>query len=228
MPPPPEPAAPSEPYEPDAAPPPPPPPAPTYALYQGSGPPAQAFAPEPSPTAAPGAAPAPAAVAVLERDPVEFPGQPLPPDFFHALPERARRAPRKLNRTVLIVAIAVGAGIVSTVGGWYDREDAIASPARHLVAGACTEYRDIADRLENDDNDFEAMQDSIVWFQNNRDRFVEAAVLDPELQAAADVVVWFDDGIDAGFQQFLGISSAELEEREEPLSQACFTGPGRA
>jgi hypothetical protein len=56
-------------------------------------------------------------VAVLERDPAEFPGQPLPADFFAALPERTRRAPRKLNSRVLVViAIAVGSAVISAIG----------------------------------------------------------------------------------------------------------------
>ncbi|MGH9003878.1 MAG: hypothetical protein ACRDYV_12190, partial [Acidimicrobiia bacterium] len=204
-------------------PPPPPPaaPAPDFALYQGSGPPTDALRPAPLP-------PAPAAVGVLDRDEAEFPGQPLPADFFHALPERARRAPRKLNRTLLVVAIVAGGAIFSGITEWSGRESDIASPARHMVAGACAEYRDILNRLDSNPDDFVAFQDSVAWFQNNRDRFVQAAVLDPSLEGAAGVVVWFDDGIRADFAPFDGLSNGEMEQREEPLVEACYTGPGRA
>lgn len=171
---------------------------------------------------------APAAVAVLERDPVEFPGQPLPDDFFAALPERAKRAPLKISRKLVVLGIiGVSAG-VSAIGGWADRNDAITSPARHLVAGACADYRDFTTRLDNNRDDVTAFQDGVVWFQNNRDRFVAAARLDLELQGAADFVVWFNDLIDRGFAGADGITDDEIDAREEPLTQACYAGAGRA
>lgn len=234
---PPEPAdTPYESYAPPAPAAPPAPPAPAYEPDESYAPPVPP-APAPSGLASypppagyppPAADPAPAAVAVLERDPAEFPGQPLPPDFFTALPERARRAPRKLSRKLVFVAI-VGVGIVvSAIGQWADRNDALTSPARHLVAGACAEYRDFTTRLDRDGNDLAAVQEGMVWFQNNGDRFVEAARLDPGLQPAADFVVWFNGAMEAGFETIENVPQSEIDEREEPLTQACYFGPGRA
>lgn len=197
---------------------PPPAPAPAYTLYRGDGPPSASAALS---------TPASGAVAVLERDPAEFPGQALPPDFFAALPERTRRAPRKLNlRVLLVVAVAGGGAIISAIGEAGDRSAAVDSPARYLVAGACAEYRDITTRMENAD-DLAAVQDGIVWFQTNTDRFVEAARLDPELQPAADYVVWFNGVIEADFEPIQGLPEGEINDREEPLTQACYFGPGR-
>jgi hypothetical protein len=168
-------------------------------------------------------------VAVLERDPAEFPGQALPPDFFAALPERTRRAPRKLNlRVLIVVAIAGGGAVISAIGESADRGAAIDSPARYLVAGACADYRDFATRLDRNGDDPVALQDGIVWFETNGDRFTEAARLDPELQAAADYVVWFAGVIEADFEPIRDMPGSELDDREEPLTQACNTGPGRA
>jgi hypothetical protein len=167
-------------------------------------------------------------VAVLERDAAEFPGQPLPPDFFAALPERTRRAPRKLNLRVLIVVAVVGGGaLFSAIGDNADRSKALDSPARYLVAGACANYRDFATRLDRNGDDAAALQDGIVWFQNNGDRFTEAARLDPELQPAADYVVWFAGVIEADFEPIRDMPGNEIDAREEPLTQACNTGPGR-
>jgi hypothetical protein len=168
-------------------------------------------------------------VAVLERDPAEFPGQPLPSDFFAALPERTRRAPRKLNlRLLIVIAIAGGGAVVSAIGEATDRNAAVDSPARYLVAGACAEYRAITARLEGNPNDLAAVQDGMVWLQNNGDRFVEAARLDPDLQPAADYVLWWNGMIAGGSESFRDLSRGEITNREEPLAKACNTGPGRA
>jgi hypothetical protein len=168
-------------------------------------------------------------VAVLERDPAEFPGQPLPADFFAGLPERTRRAPRKLNLRVLVVVAIVGGGaIVGAIGDRADRSAAVDSSARYLVAGTCAEYRDFTSRLDRNGDDAEALQDGMAWFKNNGERFTEAARIDPKLQPAADFVIWFNGVIDARFEPIQGMSDGEMQDREEPLTQACFTGPGRA
>ncbi|MDQ3946626.1 MAG: hypothetical protein M3357_16035 [Actinomycetota bacterium] len=194
--------------------------APAYPLDQSDGPPA---------ASAPLSTPAPGAVAVLERDPAEFPGQPLPPEFFAALPERTRRAPRKLNLRLLVVVTVVGGGaIFSALGQRADRSAAVDSPARHLVAGACAEYRDFTTRMDRNSDDVDAFGDALAWFQNNGDRFTEAARLDPQLQPAADFVVWFNGMIGSGFETILEVPQGEIDAREAPLSQACYTGPGRA
>jgi hypothetical protein len=200
----------------------PPTPAVEHTPYVSYEPPPQTF------PAASAPAPAPAAVAVLERDPVEFPGQPLPDDFFGALPERARRAPRKLNRKLVVLAVVVVSAGVSAVGGWADRNDAVSSPARHLVAGACAEYRDINNRLNRNPDDFVAGSEALAWFQSNGDRFAAAAQLDPGLQGAADYVVWFNEVVNESVPTADEITDEEFAAREQPLTDACYTGPGRA
>lgn len=197
--------------------------------YAAPEPPASTPYEPPASYPPPATAPAPAAVAVLERDAGEFPGQPLPPDFFAALPERTRRAPRKLNLRVLIVVAVVGGGaLFSAIGDRADRTAAVDSPARYLVAGACAEYRDITTRMERNPNDVAAVQEGMVWLENNVDRFVEAARLDPDLKGAADYVVWWNAMITGDAQSFADLSRDEITNREEPLAQACYSGPGRA
>lgn len=168
-------------------------------------------------------------VAVAERDPVEFPGTPLPPGFFDALPEKVRNP---TSRRIPARAIGViGIIVVSAVGGAVraaDRSEDISSPARYLVKAACAEYRDFTTRLNKDADDVAATGQAISWFQNNVGRFAEAARLDPELTRASDVVAWFDRAIEADFAPIDALSDDELEALEDPLVQACYNGVGRA
>jgi len=204
--------------------PPPPPPSPAY--VPASYPPPAPPPPEAGPATP---APAPGAVAVLERDRAEFPGQPLPDGFFAALPERTRRAPRKLNVRVLVLVAVVGGGaLFSAIGEVSDRNAAVDSPARYLLEGACGDYRDFTTRLDRDGDDQDALADGMVWFANNGDRFMEAARLDPELQPAADFVVWFNGVIEADFEPIADMSPSEIDDREQALTEACYSGPGRA
>jgi hypothetical protein len=172
--------------------------------------------------------PAATAVGVLDRDPKEFPGRPLPPDFFASLQARTERPPRRHTRTVLVLVVAVGAGMASFRVGAADRNGATRSPARPLVAAACAGYRDFTTRLQHDGNDVGAFRDALAWFRTNHDRFLEAAHLDPKLQPAADFVVWFDGVAASGFEAMRDMSPEELGHRERPLADACYTGPGRA
>jgi hypothetical protein len=168
-------------------------------------------------------------VAVAERDPVEFPGTPLPPGFFDALPEKARN---RTSRRIPTRAIGVmGIIVVGAVGGAVraaDRNEDLSSPARYLVKGACAEYRGLTTRLSQDADDVAATGQLISWFQNNVGRFAEAARLDPELAKASDVVAWFDRAIAADFAPIDALSDDELEALEDPLVQACYNGVGRA
>ena len=176
-------------------------------------------------------APAPAGggVAVAERDPLEFPGTPLPPGFFDALPEKSRnpRSPRISGRAIGVLGVVV-VGAIGGISQAVDRSDDLSSPARHLVAGACAEYRDINDRLDKNGDDEAAVRDAINWFQSNVGRFAEAARVDPELTAASEVVTWYDSAIAANFAPFAGMTDDNFEACEKPLAKACYDGPGRA
>ena len=168
-------------------------------------------------------------VAVAERDPVEFPGTPLPPAFFDAPPEKfrhrtSRRIPtRVIGVTAVIVVAAVGRSVRAA-----DRSEDLSSPARYLVEAACAEYRDFTTRLGQDADDVAATGQAISWFQNNVGRFAEAARLDPKLTRASGVVAWFDSAIEADFAPIDALSDDQLEALEDPLVQACYNGVGRA
>lgn len=189
-------------------------------------------APE-TPAATAAAAPIATAVAVLERDPVEFPGTPLPPGFFDGLPQKADKQPKK--RRFSLKTIGVGSAIaLASMGGIggirqsAQRDSDLSSPARSLVAGVCAEYRDFTTDLDDDRNDVDAMRRAVWWFQSNVDRFAQAAVADPDLAGASEVVAWFDNAIKADFAPIDAMTDAELEAFEQPLVQACYNGPGRA
>jgi hypothetical protein len=206
-------------------------PAPSNGAYEPLGysasPPAQP-APAPGQLAAQ-VGPTGGGVAVAERDPVEFPGTPLPPGFFDALPEKARN-PKGRGIPVRAIGV-VGLIVVGAAGGISraaDRNDDIASPARHLVKTACAEYRNLSTRLDTDENDLDAFRQLVSWFQTNGDRFAEAAVLDPDLAGASEAVAWFDQAIDAEFEPIKARTQEQLDALEEPLVQACYSGPGRA
>jgi hypothetical protein len=221
-----------------AAIPPPPGPDQPYQPYQPYQPHAAPAAP--GITAAPAApaasaAPAPVAtaVAVLERDPVEFPGTPLPSAFFDGLPHKADKQPkhRRFSAKTLGVggAIALASmGGISGIRQSAERDAAVSSPARDLVAGVCTEYRDFTTDLNGDRNDVDAMRRAVWWFQSNVDRFSQAAAVDPDLAGASEVVAWFDRAIKADFAPIDAMTDAELDAFEQPLVQACYNGPGRA
>lgn len=168
-------------------------------------------------------------VAVAERDPVEFPGTPLPPGFFDALPDKVRnRTSRRIPARAIGVISVIVVGAVGGAVRAADRNQDISSPARYLVKGACAEYRDFTTRLNRDADDVAATVQAISWFQNNVGRFAEAARLDPELTKASDVVAWFDRAIEADFAPIDALSDDELEALEDPLVQACYNGVGRA
>jgi hypothetical protein len=194
--------------------------------------------PKPKPMAAPvyhapEAAPVATAVAVLERDPVEFPGTALPPGFFDGLPQKADKQPKKrrFSAKTLGVGGAIALASMGGIGGIRqsaERTADVSSPARHLVAGVCAEYRDFTTDLAGDRNDVDAMRRAVWWFQSNVDRFGEAAMLDPDLAGASEVVAWFDRAIKADFGPIDAMTDAELDAFEQPLVQACYNGPGRA
>ena len=168
-------------------------------------------------------------VAVAERDPVEFPGTPLPPGFFDALPGKVRnRRPRRIPTRAIGVMGIIVVGVVGRSVRAADRNEDLSSPARYLVKAACAEYRDFTTRLGQDAEDVTATGQLISWFQNNVGRFAEAARLDPELTRASDVVAWFDRAIAADFAPIDAMSDDELEALEDPLVQACYNGVGRA
>lgn len=211
-----EPYEPYQPYWPSPVPPAPAPPVPPPPVPAGD-------------YSAAAAAAAGGGVALAERDPVEFPGTPLPPGFFDALPEtvrnpRPRRIPVKAIGVLGVVLVGAIGGIVQAA----DRNKDLSSPARHLIAGACAEYRDINDRLKEDRTDQDALLAGINWFQSNADRFAEATRLDPKLAAASEVVTWYSNAIEAKFAPFAGMTEADFKAREKPLAVACYTGPGRA
>ena len=205
------------------------PPAPMSGPYQPYEP-----YPAPTPPAAPAAtAPVATAVAVLERDPVEFPGTPLPPDFFDGLAEKSDKQPKKrrISAKNFGIGCAIALASMGGIGGIRqsaERTADVSSPARHLVAGVCAEYRDFTTDLAADRNDVDAMRRAVWWFQSNVDRFGEAALLDPDLAGASEVVAWFDRAIEADFGPIDAMSEAELDAFEKPLVQACYNGPGRA
>jgi len=176
--------------------------------------------------AAPAGGGAGVAVAERERDRIEFPGTPLPAGFFDALPEKTRHRPPIPARAVVVLGL-VAVGAVSGISGAVNRHRAVSSPARPLIADACAEYRDITGRMHKD-QDVLAAQEGIRWFQTNGDRFAEAARLDPALGPAAEVVAWFNGVIDARFGPLVGMSKDEIDAREKPLAEACYSGPGRA
>ena len=196
--------------------------------------------PEPKPIAAPvyfapeaQAAPVATAVAVLERDPLEFPGTPLPDGFFDGLPQKTDKQPKKrrVSAKTFGVGCAIALASMGGIGGIRqsaERNADVSSPARHLVAGVCAEYRDFTTDLADDRNDVDAMRRAVWWFQSNVDRFGEAAVLDPDLAGASEVVAWFDSAIKADFGPIDAMTDAELDAFEQPLVQACYNGPGRA
>jgi len=194
----------------------PPPPPPGYTPYPPY---------EPAVSAAPAvtAAPAAGAVAVLERDPVEYPGTPLPPDFFDALPERARKPRSRWSfGRVIGVLTVVGIGVVSSVMA-DEGNDKNSSPARHLLAGPCAEYRDFTTR-----SDAAAFEQGTVWFQSNADTFAAAARLDPDLRDASEAVAWYKSAIEANFAPMRLMSAEELTAKERPVALACYRGAGRA
>jgi hypothetical protein len=206
-------------------PPPPPPPSPAPAPSHEPYQPYEPYEAYPAYGAAEAAAPAAAAtaVAVLERDPVEFPGTPLPPNFFDALPERARKPKSKWSAGRIIgIGTVVAIGIVTSVMS-EDREARSSSPARQIVAGPCAQYRDFTSR-----SDAESFQAAMLWFQNNVETFDAAAKVDPDLGDAAEVVAWFDSAIKANFAPMRAMSAEDLQAKEEPLARACYVGPGRA
>jgi len=177
-------------------------------------------------------APTGGGVALAERDPVEFPGTPLPPGFFDALPEKTR--PAKTRRFSL-KTIGVGGVIAfASIGGISgirqaaERDDALASPARHLVAGPCAEYRDFNDRLRKDATNQAALMQGLDWFQANADRFAAAAQLDPGLAKASEIITWYDNAIKDNFAPFATKTQDEFKAFEKPLAEACYNGPGRA
>jgi hypothetical protein len=213
--------------EPKAAVPPPP-----YEPYQ----PYESYAAPPAPPAPPApaaTAPAATAVAVLERDPVEFPGTPLPPGFFDGLPQNDGKSPKKRRFSAKTLGVG-GAIALASMGGISgirqsaERDADVSSPARPLVAGVCAEYRDFTTDLHNDRNDVDAMRRAVWWFQSNVGRFSEAAAADPDLAGASEVVAWFDRAIKADFAPIDAMSDSELDAFEQPLVQACYNGPGRA
>jgi hypothetical protein len=170
------------------------------------------------------AAPAPSAVAVLERDPVEFPGTALPPDFFDALPERARQPRSRWSAgRVIGVLTVVGIGILSGIAKSDDGNVKNSSPARHLLAGPCAEYRDFTSR-----SDATAFEQGTRWFQSNADTFAAAARLDPALRDASETVAWFKSAIEANFAPMASMSADALTAKEKPLVRACYLGAGRA
>ena len=213
------------------------PPPPTFEAYQPYEPyePYEPYAAPPAPVpAAPAAAtPAATAVAVLERDPVEFPGTPLPPGFFDGLPQKTDKQPKRRRFSAKTLGVG-GAIVLASMGGIggirqsAERDADISSPARALVAGVCAEYRDFTTDLHDDRNDADAMRRAVWWFQSNVDRFSEAAVVDPDLAGASEVVAWFDRAIKADFAPIDAMTDAELDAFEQPLVQACYNGPGRA
>ena len=175
------------------------------------------------------AAPAGGGVAVAERDPAEFPGTPLPPGFFDALPEKARKPKsRGIPLRAIGVASVVVVGAIGGISQAADRNQDISSPARHLVKAACAEYRDFTTRLHENENDLDATRQAVWWFQSNVDRFAEAALLDPDLAAASEVVAWFDRAIEVDFAPIEAMTEDEIDAFEKPLAQACYNGPGRA
>ena len=181
-----------------------------------------------APAAAAAAAPAGGGVALAERDRQEFPGTPLPPDFFDALPEkvrnpRSRPIPARAIGVLALVAVGVVSGIVRSA----DRNHDLSSPARSLIAGPCAEYRDFTTRMHNG-QDAATAQEGMRWFQANVGTFAEAARLDPALGPASGFVTWFSNAIQANFDPLIGMSKDDIDAREKPLSKACFTGPGRA
>ena len=205
------------------------PPPPMFGSYQ----PYEPYA-APAVAAAPAAAaPVATAVAVLERDPVEFPGTPLPPEFFDGLPQKADKEPKKRRFSAKTIGVG-GAIALASMGGIggirqsAERDADVSSPARDLVAGVCAEYRDFTTALHDDRNDVDAMRRAVWWFQSNVDRFSEAAVVDPDLAGASEVVGWFDRAIKADFAPIDAMTDAELDAFEQPLVQACYNGPGRA
>ena len=167
-------------------------------------------------------------VAVAERDPVEFPGTPLPPGFFDALPGKVRKPRRGIpTRAIGVMSVVVATAVGGAVRA-ADRSEDLSSPARYLVKAACAEYRDFTTRLGQDADDVAATTQAINWFQNNVGRFAEAARLDPQLTKASAVVAWFDRAIEADFAPIDALSDDELDALEDPLVQACYNGVGRA
>ena len=208
------------------------PPAMPYQPYESYGARTAPAAPAvPAATAA--AAPVAAAVAVLERDPVEFPGTPLPPGFFDGLPQKADKQAKKRRFSARTLGVG-GAIALASMGGISgirqsaERDADVSSPAREMVAGVCAEYRDFTTDLQADRNDVDAMRRAVGWFQSNVDRFAEAAISDPDLSGASDVVAWFDNAIKADFAPIDAMTDSELDAFEQPLVQACYNGPGRA
>ena len=156
------------------------------------------------------------AVAVLERDRHEFPGTPLPADFFTSFREEQRRnsisiSPRLVRFGAVAVVVLVGLGFAAR-----DRADDVTSPARHLVASACAEYRDFSIDIGPE------------WYVVNADRFDAAARLDPELAPAAEFMTWFRGALETGPDALADLSDEEFAKREQPLVEACWDGPGRA
>ena len=215
-------AAPVGPPAPDAEP-------PSWAAAPAASAEPPSWAPPPASASAAGSwsPPYPSAVATLEappeRDPVEFPGTPLPPNFFPPVPVR-RRPP--LGRKAVGIGVAVVIGLGGAVFQWADRNEAIASPARDFIKEPCALYRDIAFRLEQDADDAEAAEMAYYWFQDNLGDFERAAHLDPELTEAAASVRWFNDTL-ADPARIDATSDAEFDEWETPVNDACTTGPGR-
>lgn len=167
-------------------------------------------------------------VALAERDPLEFPGTPLPPGFFDALPEKARNPrSRPIPVKAIVVVGVVAVGIISGISQAADRSKAISSPARSLIQGPCAEYRDFTTRMHKS-HDVAAAQEGVRWFQSNVDTFAEAARLDPNLAPASEFVAWFNGAIEANFAPLATMSKDEIDAREKPLTQACYKGPGRA
>jgi hypothetical protein len=168
-------------------------------------------------------------IAVAERDPIEFPGTPLPPGFFDAQPEKVRhRTSRRIPTRVIGVTAVIAVGAVGGAVRAADRSEDLSSPARYLVRAACAEYRDFTTRLARDADDVAANAQAISWFPNNVGRFAEAARLDPELTKASEVVAWFDRAIEADFAPIDALSDDQLEALEDPLVHACYNGVGRA
>jgi hypothetical protein len=144
---------------------------------------------------------------------------PLPP------PRGARRrVPLVVKILAVVGALFIAHGAFLVVRDVVGRDEALASPARDLVREPCAQYREIGYRLGLDKADAQAV---VAWVHTNTATFDKAVLLDPKLEGAAGTVHWLSD-LFAVPAQAARTRMDEIHGREEPLQEACTTGPGRA
>ena len=131
-----------------------------------------------------------------------------------------------MSRKLVGIIAAVVIGGASAFFQALDRNATVSSPARQFVAEPCAQYREIVALVEEDPDHPDAGLLWVTWANETAGDFERAAVMDPELAEAAASVRWLSDVL-ADPDRLAASSDQEFEDREAPVYEACFNGPGR-